>query len=159
MAWTTNTVLSLAWTGQRRIRRRSGTTRPRTRSSDTSRSSRTYSSATTPARGRWGSAAPDSSILLAELALREHLHGQGLGAELVVRALDTVIDAARVAGGKLVIVDARDAGAEAFYWHHDCQPLPDRNDRLVMNSAPRHARSRKVGLVREPDWCIGRRAI
>ena len=72
------------------------------------------------------------SILLAKLALSEHLHGQGLGAELLVRALDTIIDAARVAGGKLVVVDAIDADAEAFYRHHDFQPLPNRNDRLVM---------------------------
>ena len=72
------------------------------------------------------------SILLARLASSEHLHGQGLGAELLLRALRTVIDAARVAGGKLVVVDAIDAGAEAFYRHHDFQPLPHRSDRLVM---------------------------
>jgi GNAT superfamily N-acetyltransferase len=72
------------------------------------------------------------SILLAKLALGEHLQGRGLGAELLVRALDTIIDAARVAGGKLVVVDAIDADAEAFYRHHDFQPLPGRADRLVM---------------------------
>jgi len=72
------------------------------------------------------------SILLAKLALSEDLHGQGLGAELLVRALDTIIDAARVAGGKLAVVDAIDADAEAFYRHHDFQPLPGRADRLVM---------------------------
>jgi len=72
------------------------------------------------------------SILLAKLALSEHLHGQGLGAELLIRALDTIIDAARVAGGKVVVVDAIDGDAEAFYRHHDFQPLPNRSDRLVM---------------------------
>ena len=72
------------------------------------------------------------SILLAKLALSDDLHGQGLGAELLVRALDTIIDAARIAGGKLVVVDAIDADAEAFYRHHDFQPLPNRSDRLVM---------------------------
>jgi GNAT superfamily N-acetyltransferase len=72
------------------------------------------------------------SILLAKLALSEHLHGEGLGAELLVRALDTIIDAARLAGGKLVVVGAIDADAEAFYGHHDFQPLPGRADRLVM---------------------------
>lgn len=72
------------------------------------------------------------SILLAKLALNEQLHGHGLGAELLVRALDTIIDAASVAGGKLVVVDAIDAAAEAFYRHHDFQPLPNRSDRLVM---------------------------
>jgi GNAT superfamily N-acetyltransferase len=72
------------------------------------------------------------SILLAKLALSEHLHGQGLGAELLVRALGTIIDAARLAGGKVVVVDAIDSEADAFYRHHDFQPLPNRSDRLVM---------------------------
>lgn len=72
------------------------------------------------------------SILLAKLALSKELHGQGLGAELLVRALATVIDAARVAGGKLVVVDAIDADAAAFYRHHDFEPFPDQPNRLVM---------------------------
>jgi GNAT superfamily N-acetyltransferase len=72
------------------------------------------------------------AILLAKLALSEHLHGQGLGGELLVRALDTTLDAARVAGGKVVVVDAIDTEAAAFYRHHDFEPLPDRPDRLVM---------------------------
>ena len=72
------------------------------------------------------------AILLAKLALSEHLHGQGLGGELLVRALDTTLDAARVAGGKVVVVDAIDTKAAAFYRHHDFEPLPDRPDRLVM---------------------------
>ena len=86
------------------------------------------------ARKRVGRGAPRQipAILLAKLALSEHLHGQGLGAELLVRALGTIIDAARVAGGKLVVVDAIDAQAAAFYLHHDFEPLPDRPDRLVM---------------------------
>lgn len=71
-------------------------------------------------------------ILLAKLALAEHLHGQGLGAELLVRALRTTIDAARIAGGKLIVVDAIDNDAIAFYRHHDFEPLPSRPDRLVM---------------------------
>ena len=70
------------------------------------------------------------AILLAKLALSEHLHGQGLGGELLVRALDRTLDAARVAGGKIVV--AIDTEAAAFYRHHDFEPLPDRPDRLVM---------------------------
>ncbi|MDP9336664.1 MAG: N-acetyltransferase [Actinomycetota bacterium] len=85
------------------------------------------------------------SILLAKLALSEHLHGQGLGAELLVRALGTIIDAARVAGGKLVVVDAIDADAEAFYRHHDFQPLPNRSVRLVMKLS---TAARALGM----DW-------
>ena len=72
------------------------------------------------------------AILLAKLAPSADLHGQGLGAELLVRALGTIIDAARAAGGKVVVVDAIDNGAAAFYRHHDFDALPNRPDRLVM---------------------------
>jgi GNAT superfamily N-acetyltransferase len=72
------------------------------------------------------------AILLAKLALSEGLQGQGLGSELLVRALQTIVDAALVAGGKLVVVDAIDDAAAAFYRHHDFVPLPNRSDRLVM---------------------------
>lgn len=85
------------------------------------------------------------SILLAKLALSQHLHGRGLGAELLVRALSTIVEAARVAGGKVVVVDAIDAGAAAFYQHHDFQPLPNRPDRLVMKIS---TAARALGL----DW-------
>ncbi len=72
------------------------------------------------------------SILLAKLALSTQLHGRGLGAELLVRALRAMVDAARIAGGKLIVVDAMDEGAAAFYRHHDFEPVPNRPDRLVM---------------------------
>ena len=85
------------------------------------------------------------AILLAKLALGAHLHGQGLGAELLVRALSTIIEAARVAGGKLIVVDAIDNGAAAFYRHHDFEPLPNRPDRLVMKLS---TAARALGV----DW-------
>jgi predicted N-acetyltransferase YhbS len=83
---------------------------------------------------KFGRGAPRQipAILLAKLALSTDLHGQGLGAELLVRALGTIIDAARAAGGKVVVVDAIDEAAAAFYRHHDFEALPDRPDRLVM---------------------------
>jgi len=43
-----------------------------------------------------------------------------------------MLDAARLAGGKVVVVDAIDAEAAAFYRHHDFEPLPGRPNRLVM---------------------------
>jgi len=72
------------------------------------------------------------AILLAKLALDASLHGQGLGSELLVRALETILDAARLAGGRLVVVDAVDEAAIAFYTHHDFQPVPGHTHRLVM---------------------------
>lgn len=72
------------------------------------------------------------AVLLAKLALSRELHGSGLGAELLVAALREIVRAARVAGGKLVVVDAIDEAAAAFYEHHDFQRVPGRPDRLVM---------------------------
>lgn len=72
------------------------------------------------------------AILLAKLAVATSIQGQGLGAALLVHALGTIIDAARKAGGRVVVVDAIDDDAKAFYEHHDFQPLPGHDRRLVM---------------------------
>ena len=72
------------------------------------------------------------AILLAKLARGSSIQGRGLGAELLVRALGTTIDAARRAGGRVVVVDAVDDTARAFYEHHDFQPMPGSDQRLLM---------------------------
>lgn len=64
------------------------------------------------------------AILLAKLALAEHLQGQGLGSELLVVALGRIVDAARRAGGKFVVVDAVDGAAASSYAHHEFESLP-----------------------------------
>ena len=71
------------------------------------------------------------AILLAKLALSRDLHGRGLGGELLVVALGTILDAARRAGGRFVIVDAIDERAAAFYTHHEFEPTPTNPLRLV----------------------------
>ncbi len=71
------------------------------------------------------------AILLAKLALAEDLHGLRLGSELLVVALDTIVGAARRAGGKFVVVDAIDDNAADFYAHHEFEPMPDNPHRLV----------------------------
>lgn len=80
------------------------------------------------------------AILLAKLAVDASIRGRGLGAELLVQALDTIVDAARKAGGQVVLVDAIDDTAKAFYEHHDFQTLPGHDRRLVMKlSTAAHA--------------------
>lgn len=83
---------------------------------------------------RLGRGAPRQipAILLAKLALHRTHQGQGLGAELLVAALGTIVEAARSAGGRVVVVDAIDEAAAAFYRHHDFQPRPDDPHRLVL---------------------------
>jgi len=72
------------------------------------------------------------AILLAKLALDERLHGRGLGSELLIHALGTIIAAARTAGGRIVIVDAIDEAARAFYRAHDFRGVPSNPHRLVI---------------------------
>lgn len=83
---------------------------------------------------RIGRGAPSRipAILLAKLALDERLQGQGLGSELLVHALTTIVEAARAAGGRVVVVDAIDEAAARFYQAHDFQPVPVDAHRLVM---------------------------
>lgn len=86
------------------------------------------------APSRVGRGAPRQipAILLAKLALEESHQGSGLGSELLVAALTTIVDAARRAGGRLIIVDAISDEARRFYEHHEFQPLPGNDRRLVM---------------------------
>ncbi len=84
--------------------------------------------------GRIGRGAPHQipAILLAKFALDRHLQGTGVGAEFLVRALELIVESAKKAGGKLVVVDAIDDKAAGFYRHHHFEHLPNNPTRLVM---------------------------
>jgi GNAT superfamily N-acetyltransferase len=71
------------------------------------------------------------AVLLAKLALDRSAQGQGLGSELLIVALETIVEAARFVGGKVVVVDAIDAAASAFYERHDFVATPSDPHRLV----------------------------
>lgn len=86
----------------------------------------------TPRRIARGAPQQIPAILLAKLALHERLHGQGLGAELLIHALTTITTAARTAGGRLIVVDATDDNAAAFYRAHDFKPTPNNPHRLIL---------------------------
>ena len=76
--------------------------------------------------------------LLARLALSQALHGQGLGTQLLLDALERIVAAATTAGGRLIAVDAIDDAAHHFYSHHDFQPIQG-SRRLVMKIATARA--------------------
>jgi GNAT superfamily N-acetyltransferase len=84
-----------------------------------------------------GRGAPDvvPGFLLARLALAEDLHGRGLGGELLAGALDVILQAIRVGGGRVVVVDAIDERAAQFYEHFGFRPLPLNPSRLVMKAS------------------------
>ncbi len=72
------------------------------------------------------------AYLLARLALDVVLHGRGLGAELLHDALERIVTAADTASGRLIVVDAIDDQAAAFYRYHDFHPVRDNPRRLVI---------------------------
>ncbi len=80
-----------------------------------------------------GRGSPDQipALLLARLALSRDYQGRGLGAQLLLDALELIVANARRVGGRLVVVDAIDDRATAFYEHHGFERLPNREDRLV----------------------------
>jgi GNAT superfamily N-acetyltransferase len=80
-----------------------------------------------------GRGLPDAipAVLLARLALDRSLHGQGLGGELLLDALSRAVAASGVAAARLVVVDAIDEAAAAFYEHHGFIAVPGNRQRLV----------------------------
>jgi GNAT superfamily N-acetyltransferase len=85
-----------------------------------------------PARIARGAPREIPAILLAKLAVDRSQQGSGLGSELLVSAIATIVEAARRAGGRLIVVDAINAKARDFYQHHDFQAVPGNDRRLVM---------------------------
>lgn len=78
-----------------------------------------------------GSPASIPAVMLARLALDTTLHGEGLGGELLWDALTRAVAASDIAGARLVVVDAINPPAAAFYQHHGFTPVPENPHRLV----------------------------
>lgn len=55
------------------------------------------------------------AVLLARLALAEHLRGHGLGAVLVADALERVVEVTRTVAARVVVVDALTEPVAQFY--------------------------------------------
>jgi GNAT superfamily N-acetyltransferase len=72
--------------------------------------------------------------LIGRLALDETLHGRGLGTQLVLDALERIIEAADRAGGRIIVVDAIDKTAHSFYRHLGFQAV-EHSNRLVIKLA------------------------
>jgi predicted N-acetyltransferase YhbS len=78
-----------------------------------------------------GSPTSIPAVMLARLALDVGLHGDGLGGELLWDALTRVRAASDIAAARLVVVDAINAEAAAFYEYHGFTPIPENPNRLV----------------------------
>src|SRR6266540_3661395 len=90
-------------------------------------------SAETPTELGGGSPDRIPSILLACLALDSRFQGrpERYVSTLLVEALALAVEVSRRGRGRLIVVDAIDANAAAFYEHHGFIASPDRN-RLMM---------------------------
>ena len=88
--------------------------------------------ATLPSRFARGAPERVPSILIAKLAVDRRVQGRGVGTELLMCVATRVLIAARMIGGKLLVVDAIDEDAAGFYVHHGFVASPEVPDRLVL---------------------------
>ncbi|MDQ1516237.1 MAG: hypothetical protein QOE80_2067, partial [Actinomycetota bacterium] len=79
-------------------------------------------------KGTEGSA-PDEEVDV-DRALDRGLHGQGLGAHLLADIFGRVVEASMKVAVLLVVVDAIDAEAVAFYEHFGFVAVPEHTHRL-----------------------------
>ncbi len=74
-------------------------------------------------------------FLIAKLAVDKSIASRGNGRQLVLDAISRVVQAARLGGGRLIVVDAIDERAAAFYRKLDFVPVCNRPHRLYMKVA------------------------
>ena len=72
---------------------------------------------------------------LARLAVSKEMQGLGLGAFLLMDAIEQVLDIADQIGGAFLLVDAKDAKAAGFYAKYGFVPLPSNPLILVVSLA------------------------
>ena len=73
---------------------------------------------------------PVGAVLLAGLAVSRADHGRGLGGQFLAEALRKAVAAGEHAAARLVVVDAIEEEAAAFYRHHGFIPAPEHELRL-----------------------------
>lgn len=73
-----------------------------------------------------------SAVLLARLAVDKNHKGRGLGAFLLMHALDTVLKTSEAVGVQCVVVEAIDDNAAAFYRKYGFEPFTATPRRLFL---------------------------
>ncbi|MDX1620458.1 MAG: GNAT family N-acetyltransferase [Nitriliruptorales bacterium] len=93
-----------------------------------------------------GRGSPDviPGFLLARLAIHSEIQGQGRGAELLILALETMLEAIRAGGGRILVVDAIDENAISFYEYHGFKALPDNPSRLFLKAS---SAAKSIGIA------------
>ncbi|MEV4828848.1 hypothetical protein AB0K25_11045 [Micromonospora sp. NPDC049257] len=72
------------------------------------------------------------AYLLTRFALDRSIQGQGLSDDLLLDAVEVIIRATSVAGGRLIVVDAINSRVAAYYQQRGFQPIKGDALRLVM---------------------------
>jgi ribosomal protein S18 acetylase RimI-like enzyme len=75
-----------------------------------------------------GSDIPSYSI--AKLALHVQLHGKGRGNQLLLDALERIVEAADIATGRLVVIDVLDEEVAGFYRRNGFKSIQENSTRL-----------------------------
>lgn len=75
---------------------------------------------------------PVPAALIAKLAVDESFRGQGLGAKLLIDALQRIMAASNEVAIKVVLVDALDDEARDFYLHYGFIMLPGQDYKLFL---------------------------
>jgi ribosomal protein S18 acetylase RimI-like enzyme len=70
------------------------------------------------------------ATLLGRLAVSSNFQGQGIGELLLLDAFQRVVVSSREIASAVIVVDAKEERARAFYQHHDFIPLPSQPNRL-----------------------------
>jgi predicted GNAT family N-acyltransferase len=74
-------------------------------------------------------------VLIGRLACDHRARGQGLGGLLLFDAIQRIVRVSVEIGVALIVVDAKDNQAAAFYEHFGFVPFPDQPMRLAMSVA------------------------
>jgi len=75
------------------------------------------------------------AFMISKLAVDKSIQGQGNGKDLVLDAIGRIVGVAQLGGGRLIVVDAIDETAHAFYCGLDFVPVEKNPQRLYMKVA------------------------
>lgn len=78
---------------------------------------------------------PVPAILLARLAACKSVRGTGVGGRLLVHALDSAAQISRATGVELLVVDALNTDAAAFYGRYGFETFMDNPSKLFISTA------------------------
>lgn len=75
------------------------------------------------------------AFMISKVAVDQQIQGQGNGKDLVFDAIGRIVGVAQLGGGRLIVVDAIDQNAHAFYQNLDFIPVEKNDHRLYMKVA------------------------